>query len=300
MLELQFSELTLTRAACLAAFNQHGYADISPHTQRWFKSGVASLRAFLGSDVEITAVTPRVIAQWQDHLIATDTPEITANSYLRSLKTMFSRLQKNGTIGHNPAQPVAPLPEPRPGPKAINQAHYQAMREPAGSSRNIAIIDTLWSTGCRAGELVAMDISKVERWQDENGRYCAAVQVKGKLKNIRWVYWKEEQAESLIRWLSERPSSKSAALFTTATGRQRFTLSGFSTLIRQIRITANVLDANTNPHAFRHAFAIRKLDEGYDLATVSQWLGHSNPEFTASVYAVRTEAELRKRFFVEP
>ncbi len=55
-----------------------------------------------------------------------------------------------------------------------------------------------------------------------------------------------------------------------------------------------------NAHAFRHAFAIRQLNAGHDLAIVSQWLGHANPEFTARAYAIRHEHELRKKYFEKP
>jgi hypothetical protein len=56
----------------------------------------------------------------------------------------------------------------------------------------------------------------------------------------------------------------------------------------------------TNAHEFRHAFAIRMLDSGYDLVSVSQWLGHHSPEFTAAVYAICSEEQLRKRHFSDP
>jgi site-specific recombinase XerD len=127
----------------------------------------------------------------------------------------------------------------------------------------------------------------------------AAILVTGKFRKKRWVYWKHEQADSLSKWVKVRPASKSPALFLTQS-RKQFTDNGFTSTIRQIRTKAGVLKNNTNPHAFRHAFAQRKLDEGHDLAYVSQWLGHSSPEFTAKVYCIRTEDMLRKQFFTEP
>lgn len=297
LLEIQYSSLTLSHAVDRAATNRFGIVDVSPHTLRWFRSSVLSLINHLG-DIEIGDVSPRDVAAWQKNQVKQDVNEITANSYLRGLKTLFSRLQRNGTIGQNPAQPIRPLPEANAGPKAIVELDYLLMRETAASKRDVAILDTLWSTGCRAEELIGMNINKLEVWEDGSG-VSAAIQVKGKLQKKRWVYWKYEQAESLAAWVKERPTSKSPALFLTRS-RQRFTNNGFTSLIRQIRVNAGVLDKNTNPHAFRHAFAQRKLDEGHDIAYVSQWLGHSSPEFTAKVYCVRSEDMLRKRFFMDP
>lgn len=295
-LQIQFSSQTLTQAVALASPNKYGIIDISPHTIRWMQSAVTSLCRSTGN-IEITAVAPRHIWQWQENQIRHHIKTITMNSYLRAIKTLYSRLQRNGITGHNPAQPILPLPEPLTTPRSITELNYLYMRNMAGNGRNIAILDTLWVTGCRAGELVGMDIERLSQWND-NGR-CASIRVLGKGRQQRQVYWSGAPADSLAIWLNERPATQSAALFTT-NRRRRFTLNSFSSLIRQIRITANVLNQNTNPHAFRHAFAIRKLNDGYDLPTVSQWLGHSSPEFTAAVYCVRTENELRQRFFQQP
>ena len=295
-LEIQFTSQTLSQAVALSSSNPHGIVDISPHTIRWMKSAVVSLCKSTG-DMEITAVTPQQVWQWRENEMYKHVGEITLNSYLRALKTMYSRLQKNGITGHNPARPIKPLPEPQPDPKAITELNYLYLRDAACSVRNVAILDTLWSTGCRAGELISMDIDKLEHWMN-NGR-CSSARVIGKGRQQRRVYWSGVQATSLQQWLAIRPSSHSPAVFLTNRGKN-FTDDGFSALTRRIRIRAGLLNQHTNPHAFRHAFAIRKLNDGYDLATVSQWLGHSSPEFTAKIYCVRTETELKSRFFSRP
>ncbi len=295
-LQIQFSSQLLSQAATLAAPDRYGIIDISPHTIRWMRSAVVSLTASAG-DMEITAVSAQNIWQWREAALTDGMTIVTANGYLRALRTMYSRLQRNGTSGHNPASAIRPLPSPPPSPRAISKTDYRLLLNSTETARDTAIIDTLWATGCRAGELIGMNIGQLEQWR-QNGRWAASVCVTGKGGRQRYVYWDGDAVASLQCWLAIRPPSRCPALFLTNRGRH-FTGGGFSTTIRGIRAKAGKLK-RTNPHAFRHAFAIRKLNAGYDLATVSQWLGHSSPEFTAKIYCIRSEAELRNRFFSPP
>ena len=68
-------------------------------------------------------------------------------------------------------------------------------------------------------------------------------------------------------------------------------------ILRKLKNRAGITNEISNPHSFRHSFAIRKINAGYDLPTVSAWLGHTDPSFTAKVYIIQREDELRAKFF---
>ena len=68
-------------------------------------------------------------------------------------------------------------------------------------------------------------------------------------------------------------------------------------VIRNCRIAAGVEGRPSSAHSFRHGYAIRMLDQGEDIAAVAAWLGHSDPAFTAARYVVRSEAQLRVKYF---
>lgn len=292
------STIRLSQSVELATTDRYGLHTLTPDTIRWMNTAVQSLSRFLREDAELTAITPRQIHQWQTSLAKSGTVSpITANSYLRGIKTLYGRLQKQGHTPTNPAEPVKYLPEPQPNPKAITEADYRAMRNVC-DGRNRAIVSTLWATGCRVGGLLSMDVNKLDVWHTD-GRLCYAVLVKEKFSKTRWVYLADEAAQDLAEWLAIRPPAHCPAIFTTRSN-GRLTRNGLNSLLRHLRLAAQVNPDYSNPHAFRHAFALRKLDEGYDLATVSQWLGHSSPEFTAKVYCIRSEKQLRARFFDTP
>ena len=292
----------LSQAVEYATPNQYGIIDISPTTIKWMQYALSRLVDFVG-EMEITAVNVHHINNWLTFEAGRNVTPNTVNSYLRAIKTLYSRLQRNGITGTNPAHPIKPYPEPAPSPKAISCADYDALKTAVSNQRDKAIFATLWATGCRVGGLLSMRIDKMERWH-ENGRLQFALYIieKGKngKKKPRWCYSKGEEALTLDAWLSERPNSQSPALFTTFTKKPRpIKQTAVSSMFRKARIAANLngYGHHCNPHAFRHAFAIRNLDDGRDLAVVSQWLGHHSPEFTAKVYAIRSESQLRDAYF---
>jgi len=292
----------LSNAVSYATANQYGVVDISPQTVKWMQYALVRLIRF-SSDMEITAVNVHHINDWLTYEATRNVTPNTINSYLRAIKTLFSRLQRNGITGTNPAQPIKPWPEPRPSPKAITESDYHSLLTAVSNQRDRAIISTFWATGCRLGGLLSMRMDAIERWH-ENGRLCFALEVYEKGKNgkqkPRWCYSKGTEAIALDAWLNERPNGRTANLFTTLTKTPRpMKQTAVSSMFRKARIAAN-LDGHghhCNPHAFRHAFAINHLDAGYDLAIVSQWLGHHSPEFTAKVYAIRSETKLRDKYF---
>ena len=140
----------------------------------------------------------------------------------------------------------------------------------------------------------------MDSWTGPDGRQCYALLVVEKYDQPRWVYVGRGklQGDGLGAWLAERPAAADPALFLTSKGRPRaMAAATVEGIIRRLRIAAGLDGRPTNAHSFRHAFAIRMLDEGHDLAAVSAWLGHHDPAFTAARYVVRSEASLREKYF---
>lgn len=294
-LDLQLRPLLCADLPDLAAVNPEGVFDVSPATVDLWRQSVRSLLLFTG-EVDGSELTPRLLAAWHRDQLLSVSP-VTANSRLRALRVMCHRLQRNGVLGHDFTAGVPYADEPRPSPKAVSREDYELMRQHAPSVRDQAIIDVLWATGCRVGELLSMRTDKVEDLG--NGRF--ALYVDGKT-GPRWVYVGRapdlQCGSSLAAWLAERPSHGRWLWLAFTSPPKRMARPTVSSMFRKTRISAGIPTGRpVNPHSFRHAFAIRMLDDGVDLATVSAWLGHSTPEFTAKVYAVRSEQQLRDRYF---
>lgn len=295
------ASLSLVSAVELALVDQHGLQAVTKATHRWLVGAVRRYVDYVGHEPAVEQVAPREVAAWVRHELDRGLAATSVNSNLRAMKTLYSRLQRNGVVGFNPAEPVPFVPEPPPDPKAIAKEDYLLLRSTATNSRDVALLDVLWSSGCRLGGLLSMRLDRMERWHDDQGRECFALYVVEKFDKPRWVYVGREklQGDGLTAWLAERPQTSLPWLWLAfETPPRRMASQTVESVLRKLRKVSGIPSVRpTNAHAFRHAFAIRMLDEGNDLAAVSAWLGHHSPEFTAAVYAVRAETELRRKMF---
>lgn len=305
--------VTLRESVDLAIVDSHGLPAVSPATARWLRYAVNRLVRFLAADRAINQVTPQMVSAWVQFESTRRTRRgrfpspAGVNSNLRAIKTLYSRLQLNNWIDDNPARPVRPLPEPALDPRAISEDDYLAMRAVAGGTRNRAILDVLWASGCRLGGLLSMRIDRMERFE-AGGWPGYAFLVTEKGNKMRYVYVGRDrlQSDGLSEWLADRPDCSWPWLWLSLVSRfgvqptpaGRMAASSVQGVVRRCRLRAGIPpERPASVHGFRHAFALRMLDEGVDLPAVSDWLGHSSDAFTAEVYSRRSERQLRGKYF---
>lgn len=291
----------LTEAAQAAAVDQFGLMKVTTATARWFRQSIERLARHCPAEFA-DQVRPVDVAAWVEaERRGGAARPVTINSYLRGVRTVYSRLERRGLVEGNPARPVPFLKEARLDPKAIAEADYLAMRAAATCARDAAMVDVFWASGCRLGGLLSMkvDPGHLEYWNGPDGRPCFALLVVEKYDRPRWVYVGRDrlQGEGLAAWLAERPAV-GGPLWLTSRGKPRACAEQtVQSVLRYMRQAAGIVDRPANAHAFRHAFAIRMLDQGQDIAAVAAWLGHHDPAFTAARYVLRSEAALREKYF---
>lgn len=296
--EQRFAALALGDAADLAAVNAAGIQDVADSTLRWWRSAIGRLTRFAGA-LRLDELDALTLHEWHQSIEA-GASAVTANSYLRAVGCVFSRLVKVGVLADSPARYVPYSSEPATDPKAIEETIYLAMRDAASCARDLAIVDALWATGCRLSGLLSMRVDRIEFWRAGDDLRLAA-EVVEKFGKSRFVYARSPQSDSVLAWVEARPAVDHPFLFLSIGCRSRgrpLKPVAVQHVLRHLRLAAGILPGTpANAHAFRHAFAVRMLDAGHDLAAVSAWLGHTDPAFTARVYARRREAELRRKFF---
>jgi site-specific recombinase XerD len=162
--------------------------------------------------------------------------------------------------------------------------------------RDIAIVETLRSTGCRVGELVGMRRADLD-WMAHSAL------VKGKGSKYRKVYWDETAWRALKVYLQARQDGGDARglarlpVFCGHGNRSGSTPSPLTTrhvsrTIQSLAEQAGMAEVGVTPHYFRHVFATRALDRTDNLALVQDMLGHASPA-TTRVYA-RTNEQQRQ------
>ena len=140
----------------------------------------------------------------------------------------------------------------------------------------MAIIDLLYSTGIRVGELVQLNISDVDLEQRE----CI---VFGKGEKERRVYFDAKAKVHLSEYLESRRDSNPALFVTLDAPYDRLKISGVEIRLRELGKRLSI--ERVHPHKFRRTMATRAIDKGMPIEQVQKILGHSQIDTTMQ-YAI--------------
>jgi len=199
----------------------------------------------------------------------------TVNRRLSALKGYYEWRRRRRPDSVNPFIGSRTVKRGRRLPGYLTHEEIEAFLAQTGTDfpglRDRALFELMYSTGCRVGEICAMNVPDVARRQ---------VRVRGKGDRDRTVFIGSRASEALDDYLPRRlenvaedPDSRKA-LILDQRGR-RLTTRGVYYLIR--RYSALIGTAkNVGPHTFRHSFATHVLDEGADIRTVQEMLGHAS------------------------
>ncbi|MDD4358643.1 MAG: tyrosine-type recombinase/integrase [Candidatus Pacebacteria bacterium] len=157
--------------------------------------------------------------------------------------------------------------------------------------RDRAILETLFSTGLRIAELVALN---VEQFRNIKGKDDLEIGVIGKGNHPRTVYFSERALLWLRKYLDSRDDDYKP-LFINYRSRKdadkRLTVRSIERLVKHYSILANV-PFFTTPHTLRHSMATDLLNQGVDLRIIQEFLGHRNIA-TTQIYTHVTNKKLR-------
>ncbi len=211
---------------------------------------------------------------------------------LSGWRGFYRWLGLEGLIDSNPVQDVRAPKAVKPLPKAlgvdesVQLAEFaDAADDPWLEARDAAMVELLYGSGLRVGELVGLDVSaagKPRGWVDLG---AALVNVTGKGSKPRVVPVGSKAIEALRKWLEVRSDVEAntgqSALFTGRNG-TRLTAQAIWQRLRRRSLRAGLV-APVHPHMLRHSFASHLLQSSGDLRAVQELLGHANIS-TTQVY----------------
>ena len=188
-----------------------------------------------------------------------------------TLKRFYQYCLRERRISADPTLKVDPPKRVPRFPRSLSEADVEALLAAPNTAtplglRDRAMLETLYATGLRVSELVALKIFEVNL--DAN-----VVRVLGKGSKERLVPLGEEAADWISRYLKTR-DGKSDALFVTGRG-SGMTRQAFWHLIRRYGSRA-IPGKKLSPHVLRHAFATHLINRGADLRVVQLLLGHAD------------------------
>jgi integrase/recombinase XerC len=202
---------------------------------------------------------------------------------LSGWRGFYTWLGREGLVASNPVQDVRSPKAPKPLPKALGVddavrfAEFRSQDDPWLEARDTAMVELLYSSGLRVGELVGLDAqagAAAKGWIDME---AAEAHVLGKGSKRRTVPVGSAALQALQRWMELRGpvmGDGTAALFMGRNG-TRLTAQSIWQRLRR-RSLQSGLTTPVHPHMLRHSFASHVLQSSGDLRAVQELLGHAN------------------------
>lgn len=207
----------------------------------------------------------------------------TARSYISKLRVIVRYCRKRGIKTLNPDEIRTPRSEKRVA-RFITYEEYEKLLKEAKRSRrgyssmnllrNELILEILYNTGLRVGELCALNRNSIHNRQ---------FTVVGKSKEPRPCYITKSIESKLARYLELRKDTSEALLVSNQTG-MRITAHNVEQIFRNLSKSTGVV---ATPHTLRHSFATRLIEDGVDIRYVASFLGHESLQTTQKYTHVR-------------
>jgi len=247
--------------------------DASKHTIRAYRKDLEGFVAHIGSktpeEIDLMDVRSFTAKQIRDGLEKTS-----AGRRLAAVRSFLKFLHREGYIQMNPAKLVSTPKKAQLLPKFLSVDDVFALVEmPKGigfqTSRDRAILELLYSSGLRVGEVAGLNV------EDVNTRE-GLVKVRGKGKKERLLPIGSKAVDAIKTYMVERIllKRKDKAMFLNRGGTVLSDRGIRRIVVKYARQTG--ISGKIGPHTLRHTFASHLLQGGADLRTIQELLGHSS------------------------
>jgi integrase/recombinase XerC len=250
--------------------------NVSPHTERSYLSDLEQFFDFLGGR-EVADVDHQFLRQFIAHLLKHAAVKSSIARKLSALRTFFSYLNRQGILASNPARLIATPRGEKRLPAVLTADDAQRLMESPGRSkvgshdvalRDRAVLETLYSTGIRASELIGMNFADLDR-KDR------LIRIRGKGRKERVVPIGQKALDAIDAYIrSKRPNVEPDVVFSGPSGK-RLTARTVQRILENHRKKLE-LSSKASPHTLRHSFATHMLEAGADLRAIQELLGHAS------------------------
>ncbi|MBX3396366.1 MAG: tyrosine recombinase XerC [Phycisphaerae bacterium] len=221
----------------------------------------------------------------------------TAARKLATLRSFYKFCLRRGFIQTNPVATIRTPKQEKRLPKFLDiEAIKKLLCTPDDTTllgaRDRAMLETMYSTGVRVSELVALNANDLDR---DSGH----LRVRGKGRKERITPIGPTAIAAIGRYLAMRnsdprnPTFNQEAMFVNKHGQRLSTRSVRRKLDKYLTMAG--LDPAISPHTLRHTFATHMLNNGADLRSVQELLGHQSIS-TTQIYTHVTTAQLKKDY----
>ena len=203
------------------------------------------------------------------------------DKYRQILSSFFEWCVNEEYISKNPCKNIKEIKyevEPR---HSLTRYQLEQVRRACETPRDLAIVDVLYSTGCRVAELVNMKLSDINTKDN-------SVQIIGKGKKHNIVYLNEKAQISLSDYMAVRKGDSEYIFLSERAPYKQLSTRTVEHLFQGIGEELNI---KLTPHILRHTSATLALQSGMPITQVQKMLGHANVN-TTQIYAETSQEEI--------
>lgn len=206
------------------------------------------------------------------------------------INAFFSWLVDEEYIERNPARKIEPIKYQKDGRDPIPDDELEYLRAACNTPREKALIDFLYSSGCRVSECAALNVGDID-WRDRSARIRH-----GKGDKARTVYFNAESEVSLRRYLDSKKHPSSALFSRYRAPYGHVHRNSLEAEVRRVRLRVANLSVQVVPHSLRTTFATNAAASGMPVEHVQKLLGHTNINTTMRyVHTSQEDARISHR-----
>ena len=254
----------------------------SERTIKYYQSTIEHMLANISTTVR-KITTDEVRSYLVAYQQINNCSKVTVDNVRRNISSFFSWLEEEDYILKSPMRRIHKIKTKTVVKEVISDETIELMRDHCTELRDIAMIDMLYSTGIRVGELVNLNISDINFQQRE----CV---VYGKGDKERKVYFDAKTKIHLQRYLESRFDNNPALFVTLNSPYARLKISGVEIRLRNLGKQLKL--SRIHPHKFRRTMATRAIDKGMPIEQVQKILGHSQIDTTMQ-YAIVNQTNVK-------
>lgn len=248
--------------------------NMSPHTLRAYTRDLEDAYAFFAKN-NLTQIKDFSIRNIRSYLAMQNNTQIKRSTMLRkisSLRSFAKFLETRGLIKLNPFKLFDAPKREKILPKFLTEEEASNLMEARPSKlhslRNKAILELLYSSGLRRSELIGLNICDINFQQ-------GYARVLGKGSKERIVPITDIALDSIQNYLLTRPQYLPSDPLFLSSYQRRISGEGIRQIVKQSAINTK-LARRITPHSLRHSFATHLLNNGCDLKTLQEMLGHKS------------------------
>ena len=225
---------------------------------------------------ELLEVTAETVQSYMDWMLSRGKSAASVTRFLASVKSFYNFQIFSGKVKANPAKGVAAAKAERKYPKILTSKEVDLFLEQpqcvdAKGFRDHAMLELLYATGIRVSELITLDLEDLNLAAgfihcSSNGKERIIPLYRTAVKALQDYAWKIRP--QLIS------DEEETALFVNMNG-ERMSRQGFWKIIKYYQEKAGI-EKEITPHTLRHSFAVHLLENGADLRSIQEMLGHAD------------------------